>query len=45
MFLFQDYQEIVDAEWQILYDKMNLIKDSGAEVCLQLCRPLIDVWN
>nr|CAB3229010.1 T-complex protein 1 subunit eta [Phallusia mammillata] len=29
-----DYQEIVDAEWQILYDKMNLIKDSGANVVL-----------
>uniref|UniRef100_H2Z7T7 T-complex protein 1 subunit eta n=1 Tax=Ciona savignyi TaxID=51511 RepID=H2Z7T7_CIOSA len=30
----EDYQEIVDAEWQILYDKMKHICDSGAQVVL-----------
>ncbi|CAK8687126.1 unnamed protein product [Clavelina lepadiformis] len=30
----EDYQEIVDAEWQILYDKMKLICESGANVVL-----------
>ena len=30
----EDYQEIVDAEWKILYDKMKLICESGATVVL-----------
>ncbi|XP_078494544.1 T-complex protein 1 subunit eta isoform X1 [Ciona intestinalis] len=30
----EDYQDIVDAEWQILYDKMKHICDSGAVVVL-----------
>jgi len=30
----QDYQEIVEAEWQILYEKMRLICESGAQVVL-----------
>lgn len=29
-----DYQQIVDAEWQILYDKLQKIHDSGAKVVL-----------
>jgi len=30
----KDYQDIVEAEWQILYDKMELICKSGAQVVL-----------
>lgn len=30
----EDYQAIVDAEWEILYDKLQKIKDSGAQVVL-----------
>lgn len=30
----QEYQKIVDAEWQILYDKLQKIHDSGANVVL-----------
>eukprot|EP00038_Savillea_parva_P007407 m.169936 g.169936 ORF g.169936 m.169936 type:complete len:564 (-) comp13169_c0_seq1:154-1845(-) len=29
-----DYQAIVDAEWDILYDKLQMIADSGAKVVL-----------
>ena len=29
-----DFQRIVDAEWQIIYDKLNKIVDSGAKVVL-----------
>lgn len=29
-----EYQAIVDAEWQIIYDKLNLIVDSGAQIIL-----------
>uniref|UniRef100_A0A6A7G3D5 T-complex protein 1 subunit eta n=1 Tax=Hirondellea gigas TaxID=1518452 RepID=A0A6A7G3D5_9CRUS len=28
------YQAIVDAEWKIIYDKLNLIVDSGAQIIL-----------
>lgn len=31
---FQDYQAIVDAEWNILYDKLEKIHQSGAKVIL-----------
>lgn len=31
---FQDYQAIVDAEWNILYDKLEKIYRSGAKVVL-----------
>lgn len=31
---FQDYQAIVDAEWNILYDKLEKIYKSGAKVVL-----------
>ena len=34
IFLFQDYQAIVDAEWKILYDKLDKIHKSGAKVVL-----------
>lgn len=30
----QDYQAIVDAEWTILYDKLDKIYKSGAKVVL-----------
>ncbi|OQV12945.1 T-complex protein 1 subunit eta [Hypsibius exemplaris] len=30
----EEYQKIVDAEWQILYDKLQSIHDSGAKVVL-----------
>ena len=30
----EDYQAIVDAEWTILYDKLQLIADTGAKVVL-----------
>ena len=30
----QDYQNIVDAEWSILYDKLDKIHQSGAKVVL-----------
>eukprot|EP00040_Diaphanoeca_grandis_P018197 m.95546 g.95546 ORF g.95546 m.95546 type:complete len:567 (+) comp26829_c0_seq1:140-1840(+) len=30
----EDYQAIVDAEWDILYDKLKLIEKSGAKVVL-----------
>lgn len=29
-----EYQKIVDAEWQIIYDKLNLIVDAGAQIIL-----------
>ena len=28
------YQSIVDAEWNIIYDKLHKIRDSGAKVVL-----------
>jgi len=30
----EEYQRIVDAEWQIIYDKLDKIRDSGAQVVL-----------
>ena len=30
----QDYQDIVDAEWDILYDKLDQVHKSGAKVVL-----------
>lgn len=30
----QEYQKVVDAEWQILYDKLDKIVKSGAQVVL-----------
>jgi len=30
----QEYQKVVDAEWQILYDKLDKIHQSGATVVL-----------
>ena len=30
----QEYQKVVDAEWAILYDKLEKIVDSGAKVVL-----------
>jgi len=30
----EDYQDVVDAEWQILYDKLTAICESGAQVVL-----------
>ena len=30
----QDYQSIVDAEWSILYDKLDLMVKSGAKIIL-----------
>lgn len=30
----QEYQNVVDAEWKILYDKLEKIVDSGAKVVL-----------
>lgn len=30
----EDFQKIVDAEWQIIYDKLNKIVDTGASVVL-----------
>lgn len=32
--VYQDYQAIVDAEWNILYDKLEKIYQSGAKVVL-----------
>ena len=32
--LLQEYQNIVDAEWSILYDKLDSIVKSGAKVVL-----------
>lgn len=29
-----DYQKIVDAEWKLIYDKLELIVQSGAKVIL-----------
>ena len=29
-----DFQKIVDSEWQIIYDKLDLIVKSGAKVVL-----------
>ena len=29
-----EFQKIVDAEWKIIYDKLNSIVDSGAEIVL-----------
>lgn len=34
LFFMQDYQAIVDAEWNILYDKLDKIHQSGAKVVL-----------
>lgn len=34
MFWFQEYQKVVDAEWGILYDKLEKIVASGAKVVL-----------
>lgn len=31
---FQEYQNIVDAEWDILYDKLDKVVKSGAKVVL-----------
>ena len=30
----QDYQSIVDAEWNILYEKLQNVVDSGAKIVL-----------
>lgn len=30
----EDYQDVVNAEWQILYEKLHAIHDSGAQVVL-----------
>lgn len=30
----QDYQAFVDAEWKIIYDKLDAIVDTGAKVVL-----------
>ena len=30
----QEYQKIVDAEWSILYDKLDLMVASGAKIIL-----------
>ena len=32
--ILQDYQAVVDAEWTILYDKLDKIVKSGAKVVL-----------
>lgn len=29
-----EYQKIVDAEWNILYEQLRLIQESGAQVVL-----------
>lgn len=29
-----DYQSIVDAEWQLIYDKLNKMVDAGAQIVL-----------
>lgn len=29
-----DYQDIVDAEWELIFEKLRKIKDSGAQVVL-----------
>ncbi len=33
-YIVQEYQSIVDAEWKILYDKLEKIHQSGAKVVL-----------
>lgn len=33
-FFIQEYQQIVDAEWDILYEKLDKIVQSGAKVVL-----------
>jgi T-complex protein 1 subunit eta len=30
----EDFQKIVDAEWQIIYDKLQKIVDTGAKIVL-----------
>lgn len=30
----QEYQSIVDAEWNILYQKLDIIHESGAKIVL-----------
>ena len=30
----EEYQHIVDAEWEILYDKLRKIESSGAKIVL-----------
>lgn len=30
----EDYQEIIDAEWNIIYEKLHKIVDSGAQIVL-----------
>lgn len=30
----EDYQEIIDAEWNIIYEKLQKIVDSGAQIVL-----------
>jgi len=32
--LWQEYQAVVDAEWSILYNKLDKIHESGAKVVL-----------
>ena len=34
IFFIQEYQSIVDAEWKILYDKLDILHKSGAKVIL-----------
>ena len=34
IFVPQEYQQVVDAEWTILYDKLNHLVKSGAKVVL-----------
>ena len=31
---FQEYQNVVDAEWSILYDKLDKISETGCKVVL-----------
>lgn len=33
-YIFQEYQAVVDAEWSILYDKLEKLHASGAKVVL-----------
>nr|WCZ58649.1 T-complex protein 1 subunit eta [Seculamonas ecuadoriensis] len=33
----EQYQAIVDAEWDIIYDKLNKIAESGAKIVLSVC--------
>lgn len=30
----EDYQSIIDAEWKIIYDKLDTIVQSGAQIVL-----------